>query len=40
MQPHWQPTPLVCEAIARDLRARGLLMSCGTDTHGLHLHGR
>ncbi|QNI70444.1 PHP domain-containing protein [Cyanobium sp. NS01] len=40
MQPRWQPTPLVCEAIARDLLARGLLMSCGTDTHGLHLHGR
>lgn len=40
MQPHWQPTPLVCEAIARDLCRRGLLQSCGTDTHGLALHGR
>jgi predicted metal-dependent phosphoesterase TrpH len=40
MQPRWQPTPLVCEAIARDLRRRGLLQSCGTDTHGLALHGR
>lgn len=40
MQPRWQPTPLVCEAIARDLGRRGLLQSCGTDTHGLALHGR
>lgn len=40
MQPRWQPTPLVCEAIARDLCRRGLLQSCGTDTHGLALHGR
>ena len=30
----WSPTPLVCEAIALDLSARGLLHSCGTDTHG------
>lgn len=40
MQPRWQPTPLVCEAIAADLQQRGLLMSCGTDTHGLVLRGR
>jgi len=40
MQPRWQPTPLVCEAIAHDLGRRGLLQSCGTDTHGLVLHGR
>jgi predicted metal-dependent phosphoesterase TrpH len=40
MQPRWQPTPLVCEAIARDIDHRGLLQSCGTDTHGLALHGR
>lgn len=40
MQAHWAPTPLVCEAIATDLQQRGLLMSCGTDTHGLALHGR
>ena len=40
MQPRWQPSPLVCEAIAADLQRRGLLLSCGTDTHGLHLHGR
>lgn len=36
----WQPTPLVCEAIADELRDRGLLMSCGTDSHGLVLDGR
>jgi predicted metal-dependent phosphoesterase TrpH len=40
LQPRWKPTPLVCEAIAAELRQRGLLMSCGTDTHGLALHGR
>lgn len=40
MGPLWEPTPLLCEAIAADLRERGLLMSCGTDTHGLALHGR
>jgi predicted metal-dependent phosphoesterase TrpH len=39
-QPHWAPTPLVCEAIARQLQSRSLLMSCGTDTHGHQLHGR
>ena len=40
MQPRWQPTPLVCEAIASDLSNRGLLQCCGTDTHGLVLDGR
>jgi predicted metal-dependent phosphoesterase TrpH len=40
LRPAWSPTPLVCEAIARDLRQRRLLMSCGTDTHGLNLRGR
>ena len=40
LQPRWTPTPLVCEAIAAELQQRGLLMSCGTDTHGLALHGR
>ena len=40
MQPEWQPTPLVCAAIAHDLNRRGLLQSCGTDSHGLALHGR
>ena len=40
MQGQWAPTPLVCEAIARDLLDRGLLLSCGTDTHGLELNGR
>ncbi len=40
MGERWQPSPLVCEAIAADLAERGLLMSCGTDTHGLVLQGR
>lgn len=40
MGPRWQPTDLICEAIADDLTVRGLLMSCGTDTHGLDLCGR
>ena len=40
MGPRWQPTDLVCDAIASDLVDRGLLMSCGTDTHGLDLCGR
>ncbi|MEB3306992.1 MAG: PHP domain-containing protein [Cyanobacteriota bacterium] len=39
-QPRWQPTPLICEAIAAAAHAHGLLQSCGTDTHGLALHGR
>lgn len=40
MQGRWQPTSPICEAIAKDLNNRGLLMSCGTDTHGLALDGR
>ncbi len=40
MAPRWTPTPLVCEAIAADLSERGLLQSCGSDTHGLALGGR
>ncbi|MFM7312005.1 MAG: PHP domain-containing protein [Cyanobium sp.] len=40
MGARWQPTPLVCEAIAADLTERGLLQCCGTDTHGLVLDGR
>ncbi len=40
MQPHWCPTPVVCDAIAAQLDRHGLLRSCGTDTHGLELHGR
>ena len=40
MQGIWAPTPIVCEAIAADLLDRGLLLSCGTDTHGLELNGR
>ena len=40
MAPRWSPTPVVCEAIATNLSERGLLLSCGTDTHGLALQGR
>lgn len=40
MAARWEPTPLVCEAIAADLQKRGLLQSCGTDTHGFELDGR
>ncbi len=40
MQGVWSPTPVVCEAIAADLNKRGLLLSCGTDTHGVELRGR
>lgn len=40
MQSRWAPSPLVCERIAADLHDRGLLQSCGTDTHGLALDGR
>ena len=40
MQPRWQPTPVVCDAIARLLNDHALLRSCGTDTHGLELCGR
>ena len=40
LKERWAPTPLVCDAIAKDLQTRGLLLSCGTDTHGLSLHGR
>ncbi|MFM7170485.1 MAG: PHP domain-containing protein [Cyanobium sp.] len=40
MQGRWEPTAGLCEAIASDLEDRGLLQSCGTDTHGLELHGR
>jgi predicted metal-dependent phosphoesterase TrpH len=40
LQNHWRATPLVCEAIASNLHKRGLLQSCGTDTHGFRLHGR
>ncbi len=39
-KPSWAASPLVCEAIAADLDKRGLLQSCGTDTHGLALSGR
>lgn len=40
MQHPWQPTAPVCEAIAAEVAERGLLPSCGTDTHGLVLSGR
>jgi len=40
MAPRWSPTPVVCDAIAQNLSDRGLLQSCGTDTHGLALEGR
>jgi predicted metal-dependent phosphoesterase TrpH len=40
MQGRWEPTLGVCETIAADLENRGLLQSCGTDTHGLELNGR
>ncbi len=36
----WEPTPIVCEKIARQLADLGMLSSCGTDTHGLSLYGR
>ena len=36
----WKPTTGICETISSDLRARGLLSSCGTDTHGFELVGR
>jgi hypothetical protein len=40
MDGDWSPTPLVCEAIAADLARRGLLSSCGTDSHGFNLFAR
>jgi predicted metal-dependent phosphoesterase TrpH len=40
MEGDWSPTPLICEAIAADLARRGLLSSCGTDSHGFHLFAR
>lgn len=40
MKEQWEPTPLVCDSIAAELRALGLLLSCGTDTHGHALGGR
>ena len=40
MQAQWSPTPHTCDAIAQHLNKRGLLMSCGTDTHGFALDGR
>ena len=40
MQPDWRPSPLICEAIDRQLADLGLLRTCGTDSHGIDLCGR
>ena len=40
MQPTWSASPLICEAIDRQLNNLGLLRTCGTDTHGIDLCGR
>ena len=40
MQPTWSASPLICEAIDRQLSNLGLLRTCGTDTHGIDLCGR
>ena len=40
MQERWEPTPLVCESIDKQLKKLGLLRTCGTDTHGIDLKGR
>ena len=40
MQPIWSASPLICEAIDRQLSNLGLLRTCGTDTHGIDLCGR
>ncbi|MEB3233960.1 MAG: PHP domain-containing protein [Cyanobacteriota bacterium] len=40
MAPSWTPTPLICQDVALDVQRRGLLQSCGTDTHGHDLCGR
>ena len=40
MQPVWEPTSIVCEAIDLQLKNLGLLRTCGTDTHGHDLKGR
>jgi len=36
----WQPTLPLCGGMAAEAADRGLLPSCGTDTHGLDLRGR
>ena len=40
MQPSWAPSPMICEAIDRQLENLGLLRTCGTDSHGIDLSGR
>ena len=40
MQERWEPTPLICESIDKQLKNLGLLRTCGTDTHGIDLKGR
>ena len=40
MQETWTPSPLICEAIDRQLTNLGLLRTCGTDSHGMDLKGR
>ena len=40
MQERWEPTPLICESIDKQLKNLGLLRTCGTDTHGVDLEGR
>ena len=40
MQQRWASTPLICEAIDKQLKNLGLLRTCGTDTHGMDLKGR
>ena len=36
----WRPSPLICEAIDRQLADLGPLRTCGTDSHGIDLCGR
>ncbi len=40
MQERWSSTPVICEAIDKQLKNLGLLRTCGTDTHGIDLKGR
>ena len=40
MSNRWAPSPLICDAIDRQLANLGLLRTCGTDSHGLDLGGR
>jgi predicted metal-dependent phosphoesterase TrpH len=40
MLPSWRPSPQLCEKVAQLALDLNLLMSCGTDSHGLSLRGR